>query len=52
MHPQSLERFHVLAGRIGIQVGTTRSELSAGEFREVPAGTLHDWSESVASHRD
>ncbi len=43
VHPSSVERFHVLAGRIGIQVGKERGELDTGEFREVPAGTLHDW---------
>jgi mannose-6-phosphate isomerase-like protein (cupin superfamily) len=43
VHPGSTERFHVLAGRVGFQVGERRSELEAGQSCEVPPGTSHDW---------
>jgi quercetin dioxygenase-like cupin family protein len=43
VHPAATERFHVLAGRVGFQVGGRRSELEAGQSVEVPPGTSHDW---------
>jgi quercetin dioxygenase-like cupin family protein len=42
-HPTILERFHVIAGRVGFLVGEERRELGPGEEAEVPPGTLHDW---------
>jgi quercetin dioxygenase-like cupin family protein len=43
VHPVATERFLVLAGRVGFQLGTERSVLGAGQSCEVPPGTLHDW---------
>ena len=43
VHPGATERFHVLAGRVGFQVGGKQSELGAGRSCEVPPGTTHDW---------
>ncbi len=43
LHPGLRERFHVLAGRIGFQIGDEERELGPGEAAEVPAGTVHDW---------
>jgi len=43
VHPVATERFHVLAGRVGFEVGGQRRELQAGESYEVPPGTPHDW---------
>jgi mannose-6-phosphate isomerase-like protein (cupin superfamily) len=43
VHPGSSERFSVLSGRVGFQVGTETSVLGAGESQEVPPGTAHDW---------
>lgn len=43
VHPVATERFHVLTGRVGFQVGAARSELAAGQSCEVPPGTSHDW---------
>ena len=43
VHPGSTERFSVLSGRVGFQVGTETSELGAGQSQEVPPGTVHDW---------
>ncbi len=43
VHPVAAERFHVLAGRVGFQVGGRSSELEAGQSCEVPPGTSHDW---------
>jgi mannose-6-phosphate isomerase-like protein (cupin superfamily) len=43
VHPMATERFHVLAGRVGFQVGGRHSELDAGQSCEVPPGTTHDW---------
>jgi mannose-6-phosphate isomerase-like protein (cupin superfamily) len=43
VHPVAAERFHVLAGRVGFQVGGRRSELGAGQSCDVPPGTSHDW---------
>ena len=43
VHPVATERFHVLAGRVGFQVGGRHSELEAGQSFEVPPGTSHDW---------
>ncbi len=43
VHPVATERFHVLAGRVGFQVGGRHSELEAGQSCDVPPGTSHDW---------
>jgi mannose-6-phosphate isomerase-like protein (cupin superfamily) len=43
VHPVATERFHVLAGRVGFQVGGRQAELDAGQSCEVPPGTSHDW---------
>lgn len=43
VHPVATERLHVLAGRVGFQVGGRRRELQAGESYEVPPGIVHDW---------
>ena len=43
VHPVAAERFHVLVGRVGFQVGGRQSELEAGQSCEIPPGTLHDW---------
>jgi mannose-6-phosphate isomerase-like protein (cupin superfamily) len=43
VHPGATERFHVLSGRIGFQVGERQAELGAGQSCEVPPGTSHDW---------
>jgi mannose-6-phosphate isomerase-like protein (cupin superfamily) len=43
VHPVATERFHVLAGRVGFQVGGRRSELQVGQSCEVPPGVSHDW---------
>jgi quercetin dioxygenase-like cupin family protein len=43
VHPVATERFHVLAGRVGFQVGGRRTELEAGQSAEVPPGVSHDW---------
>ena len=43
VHPVATERFHVLAGRVGFQVGGRHSELEAGQSCEAPPGTSHDW---------
>jgi quercetin dioxygenase-like cupin family protein len=42
-HPTITERFHVIAGRVGFQIGEQTTELGPGEAAEVPPGTLHDW---------
>lgn len=42
-HPGLRERFHVLSGRVGFQIGQERRELGPGDEAEVPPGTLHDW---------
>ncbi|MGK5682185.1 cupin domain-containing protein [Actinoplanes sp. URMC 104] len=43
MHPQSVERFHVIRGRVGFEIGGERRELGPGEDAEVPPGVRHDW---------
>jgi quercetin dioxygenase-like cupin family protein len=43
VHPGATERFHVLAGRVGFEVGGRRRELEAGQSWEVPPGISHDW---------
>jgi mannose-6-phosphate isomerase-like protein (cupin superfamily) len=43
VHPGATERFSVLAGRVGFDVGGRHSELAAGQSCEVPPGTSHDW---------
>lgn len=43
IHPTVRERFHVLAGQVGFQVGDRDLVLGPGESAEVPAGTAHDW---------
>ena len=43
VHPGATERFYVLAGRVGFEVGGRRRELEAGRSREVPPGASHDW---------
>jgi mannose-6-phosphate isomerase-like protein (cupin superfamily) len=42
-HPALRERFRVLAGRIGFQVGDEERELGPGDAAEVPVGAVHDW---------
>jgi quercetin dioxygenase-like cupin family protein len=43
VHPSFSERFEVLAGRVGVQVGDRREVGGPGTVHEVPAGTVHDW---------
>lgn len=43
LHPALRERFHVLSGRIGFEIGGEERELGPGDTAEVPAGTVHDW---------
>jgi mannose-6-phosphate isomerase-like protein (cupin superfamily) len=43
VHPVATERFHVLAGRVGFQVGGRQRVLQAGESYEVPPRIVHDW---------
>jgi mannose-6-phosphate isomerase-like protein (cupin superfamily) len=42
-HPVAMERFRVLAGRVGFVIGDQERILGPGEQAEVPAGVLHDW---------
>ena len=42
-HPESRERFHVLAGRVGFRIGDSERTLGPGDGAEVPAETVHDW---------
>ncbi len=44
VHPHVLERFEVLAGRVGFMTGGATRESAPGDGPiEVPAGTPHDW---------
>ena len=44
IHDRLVERFEVLAGEVGLQVGRERRLVCAGDaVIEVPAHTLHDW---------
>jgi quercetin dioxygenase-like cupin family protein len=43
VHPGSTERFHVLAGRVAFRIDGEDTVLDAGQTREVPPGTVHDW---------
>jgi len=42
-HPTLTERFHVIAGQVGFQIGEEKHLLGPGDQAEVPPGTLHDW---------
>jgi quercetin dioxygenase-like cupin family protein len=42
-HPGIRERFHVIEGRVGFQIGDSERELGPGEAAEAPPGTVHDW---------
>jgi mannose-6-phosphate isomerase-like protein (cupin superfamily) len=43
LHPNLRERFHVISGRVGFQVGAEQRELGPGESAEIPPNTIHDW---------
>jgi len=43
VHPQMSERFHVLAGRVGLRVNGEERMAGPGEAVDVPPGTPHDW---------
>jgi mannose-6-phosphate isomerase-like protein (cupin superfamily) len=43
LHPALRERFHVLVGRVGFQIGEEERQLGPGDTAEVPAGAVHDW---------
>ena len=44
VHEYFVERFHVLAGEVGLQIGGRRSVARPGDgVAEVPAGAPHDW---------
>ena len=42
-HPTVTERFHVLSGQVGFQIGEEEHLLGPGQQAEVPPNTLHDW---------
>lgn len=42
-HPESRERFHVLAGQVGFRIGDGERTLGPGDSAEVPVETIHDW---------
>ena len=42
-HPHIRERFHVIEGEVGFQLGDERRTLGAGDSAEVPPGMVHDW---------
>jgi quercetin dioxygenase-like cupin family protein len=42
-HPRIRERFHVIEGEVGFQLGDEKRLLAAGESAEVPPGMVHDW---------
>jgi mannose-6-phosphate isomerase-like protein (cupin superfamily) len=42
-HPESRERFHVLAGQVGFRIGDRERTLGPGDAAEVPVDTVHDW---------
>lgn len=42
-HPESRERFHVLGGQVGFQIGDEERTLGPGDSAEVPVDTVHDW---------
>jgi quercetin dioxygenase-like cupin family protein len=43
VHPTVEERFLVLSGEVGFQIGDRKRTLGAGEGASVPAGVVHDW---------
>jgi quercetin dioxygenase-like cupin family protein len=43
LHPNLRERFHVISGRVGFQIGGVKRQLGPGDAAEVPANTVHDW---------
>ena len=43
LHPNLRERFQVISGRVGFQIGEERRELGPGEAAEIPPNTIHDW---------
>jgi quercetin dioxygenase-like cupin family protein len=43
IHPQSAERFSVLAGTLRARVAGVEHRLTAGDALDVPAGVLHTW---------
>ncbi|HEX2808832.1 MAG TPA: cupin domain-containing protein [Kineosporiaceae bacterium] len=42
-HPVATERFRVIGGQIGFQIGADRRVLGPGDQAEVPPGVVHDW---------
>jgi mannose-6-phosphate isomerase-like protein (cupin superfamily) len=42
-HPNSRERFHVLAGQVGFKIAGEERTLGPGDAAEVPVETVHDW---------
>lgn len=42
-HPRSVEAFTVVTGRMGVQVGPTRSVLELGESTSIGPGVAHTW---------
>ena len=43
MHPESVERFHIVRGRVGFMIGGEERVLGPGESAVVAAGVPHDW---------
>lgn len=43
MHPNLVERFHVLRGEVGFLIGEDEKRLGPGDAAEVPVGVTHDW---------
>lgn len=43
IHPNSIERFHVITGTVGFVIGDQQRILGPGERAEVPEGVVHDW---------
>src|SRR5512146_571342 len=49
IHATYAERFTVLAGELGVQVGERQSVLAEGASEVVPAGVVHRWYNSGAA---
>jgi mannose-6-phosphate isomerase-like protein (cupin superfamily) len=43
VHPNSIERFHIITGTLGFVIGDEQRILGPGERAEVPKGVVHDW---------
>jgi quercetin dioxygenase-like cupin family protein len=43
VHDRLVERFEVLDGEVGFQIGGDERTLHPGDSAEVPVGTVHDW---------